>query len=216
MSWDRASRGRLHGDRCPLTIRLGVQGSVISSPSGFRGGAPAESDFMHILYFRSERIKPPGTPFSVFLSDGGAPQTSRGPGKLSPFPPFDGPDYIYPGTSSLRLDSADASASTTQLMKEMSGLWRSRNEFRLTTESGPWTPDRSLSEMTASVSWTISLSSSLCVCLPLTTNTGFTDILSTLSIPGSMLTYSLNAHKTQLCTSLFTVNGSTKITRAVL
>ena len=28
------------------------------------------------------RKKPSGTPFSVFLSDGGAPKTSRGPGKL--------------------------------------------------------------------------------------------------------------------------------------
>jgi len=35
-------------------------------------------DFMHI----EDRKKPSGTPFAVFLSDGGAPKTSRGPGKL--------------------------------------------------------------------------------------------------------------------------------------
>ena len=39
------------------------------------------------------RKKPSGTPFSAFLSDGGAPQTSRGLGKLSSLPPLsiDGP-----------------------------------------------------------------------------------------------------------------------------
>ena len=37
-----ASRGRKRGERCSLTIRLGVRGSVVSSPSGVRGGAPAE------------------------------------------------------------------------------------------------------------------------------------------------------------------------------
>jgi len=34
------------------------------------------------------RKKPSGTPFSVLLSDGGALQTSRGPGKLSPHSPL--------------------------------------------------------------------------------------------------------------------------------
>ena len=40
-----------------------------------------------ILCIFQVRKKPSGTPFSVFLSDGGAPKTSRGPGKLSPLPP---------------------------------------------------------------------------------------------------------------------------------
>jgi len=33
---------------CPLTIPLGVWGSIISSPGGVRGGAPVENGFMHI------------------------------------------------------------------------------------------------------------------------------------------------------------------------
>jgi len=49
----KASRGRKGGERCPLTIRLGVRGSVASSPSGIWGGAPAENGFY--AYFRSER-----------------------------------------------------------------------------------------------------------------------------------------------------------------
>jgi len=43
----KASRGRKRGERCPLTIRLGVRGSVVSSR------APAENGFY--AYFRSER-----------------------------------------------------------------------------------------------------------------------------------------------------------------
>jgi len=85
----KASRGRKRGERCPLTIRLGVRGSVVSFPSGARGRAPGpKMDFMHILG-QKEAIR--NTIFSVFLSDGGAPQTSRGPEKLSPLPPLDGP-----------------------------------------------------------------------------------------------------------------------------
>ena len=58
-------------------------GSVVSSPSGVRSGAPAENRFY--AYFRS---------FSVLLSDGGAPNVA-GPGKTPPFPPLDGPEcYI--------------------------------------------------------------------------------------------------------------------------
>ena len=46
--------GRKRGERCPLTIRLGVQGSIVSSPSGVRGAPPpAENGFF--AYFRSER-----------------------------------------------------------------------------------------------------------------------------------------------------------------
>jgi len=49
-----ASRGRKRVERCPLTIRLGVQRSVVSSPSRVRGsGSPAENGFY--AYFRSER-----------------------------------------------------------------------------------------------------------------------------------------------------------------
>jgi len=44
--------GRKHGKRCPLTIRLGVRGSVVSSSSGVRGRAPAENGFY--AYFGSE------------------------------------------------------------------------------------------------------------------------------------------------------------------
>jgi len=81
MSWDRETpkEGGNVG-RCPLTIRLGVRGSVVSSPSRAENGFYA--------HFRSERSHLEAeTPFSVFLSDGGAPQTSWGPGKLSTFPP---------------------------------------------------------------------------------------------------------------------------------
>jgi len=39
----KLSRGRKHGKGCPLTIRLGVGGSVVSSHSGVR-----DMDFMHI------------------------------------------------------------------------------------------------------------------------------------------------------------------------
>ena len=81
----KVSRGRKHGERCPLTIQLGVRGSVISSPSG----APAENGFY--AYFTSEK-KPPGTPFSVFVSDCGAPKR-RGARENSPSP-LDGPAYI--------------------------------------------------------------------------------------------------------------------------
>ena len=46
-------------------------------------------DFMHYNLFEV-RKKPSGTPFSVFLSDGGAPKTTRGSGNPL-FPPLDGP-----------------------------------------------------------------------------------------------------------------------------
>jgi len=39
-----------YGEGCPLPSRLGVWGSVVSSPSWVRGGAPAAlSHFLHIL-----------------------------------------------------------------------------------------------------------------------------------------------------------------------
>jgi len=88
MRRDRDAEGvERRGEGCPLTIRLGVWGSVVNSPSGIRGGAPAENGF----YAFETRKKPPGTPFSVSLCDGGAPKTSRGPGKLPLSSPLDGP-----------------------------------------------------------------------------------------------------------------------------
>ena len=56
MSRDRDAEGverEERGERCSLTIRLGVRGSVVGSPSGVRGAAPAENGFY--AYFRSER-----------------------------------------------------------------------------------------------------------------------------------------------------------------
>jgi len=54
-----------------------------------RGGAPAENGFY--AYFRCRKLyKPSGTPFAVFLSDGGAPERC---GARENFPPspLDGP-----------------------------------------------------------------------------------------------------------------------------
>ena len=70
---------RKRGHGCPLTIRLWVWESVASYklPSKVRW-----SPRKWILCIFQVRKKPSGTPFSVFSSDGGAPQTSRGPGKL--------------------------------------------------------------------------------------------------------------------------------------
>jgi len=45
--------GRKRRDGCLLTIRLGVWGSIVSSPSGVRGGAATENGFY--AYLRSER-----------------------------------------------------------------------------------------------------------------------------------------------------------------
>jgi len=39
----------LYGERCPLSSRLYVWGSVVSSLSGVRGRAPAENGFWRIL-----------------------------------------------------------------------------------------------------------------------------------------------------------------------
>jgi len=63
------------GGVSPHHTTMGL-GSVVSSPTG-SGGAPAE---MHI-----SSQKPSGTPFSVFLSDGGPPSVA-GPGKTFPSP----------------------------------------------------------------------------------------------------------------------------------
>ena len=77
MFWDR-SRGRIRGEKCPLTIRLRVRGSVVSAACGVRGGAPVENGFY--AYFRSERSHLEHHN-SVFLSDSGAPKRR---GKTSP------------------------------------------------------------------------------------------------------------------------------------
>ena len=69
-------------ERCPLTIRLGVRGSVVRSPSGVRGGAPAEMDFMHIL---GQKEATWNTIFSIFERRRGPPNVA-GPGKTPPFP----------------------------------------------------------------------------------------------------------------------------------
>jgi len=57
----KASRGEGCEEGCPLTIRLGVWGSVVSCRKW-------------ILCIFEVRKKPSGTHFSVFLSDGGAPK----------------------------------------------------------------------------------------------------------------------------------------------
>jgi len=75
----RASRGRKHGKGCPLTIRLRVWESVVSSPNGVWGRARPKMDLMHI----SGQKKPSKTPFSVFSSDGGPPKR-RGARENSP------------------------------------------------------------------------------------------------------------------------------------
>jgi len=49
----KALRGRKRGEKCPLTIRLGVRGRAVSSPSGVGGGAPAKNGYD--AYLRSER-----------------------------------------------------------------------------------------------------------------------------------------------------------------
>ena len=49
----KASRGRRHGEGCPLTIRLGVWQSIVSSPNRVWGRAPAENGFY--AYMPSER-----------------------------------------------------------------------------------------------------------------------------------------------------------------
>ena len=66
------------GEGCPLTIRLGVRGSVVSSPSA---EPRPKMDFMHILGLK-EAIR--NTIFSIFERRRGPPNVA-GPGKT--FPP---------------------------------------------------------------------------------------------------------------------------------
>jgi len=67
----RRREGRKRGERCPLTIRLGVRGSVV------------KMDFMHILGHK-EAIW--NTIFSIFERRLGPPNVA-GPRKTPPFPP---------------------------------------------------------------------------------------------------------------------------------
>jgi len=72
MRRDRDAEGRnrrKHGEECPLTIRLGVWRSTVSSP---QWGPGRQKWILCILEFRK---KPSGTPVSVFLSD--APKRRR-------------------------------------------------------------------------------------------------------------------------------------------
>ena len=83
MSWDRDAEGVQREetwDKCPLTIRLGVRGSVISSPSWVWGGAPAENGFY--AYFRSQR-SPLEHHFQYFWATAGPPKR-RGARENSP------------------------------------------------------------------------------------------------------------------------------------
>jgi len=67
---------------CPLTIRLGVWWSVVSSPSGVQGKSPAENGFY--AYFRSERSHLEH-PFQYFWAMVGPPKCC-GARENSPFP----------------------------------------------------------------------------------------------------------------------------------
>jgi len=88
----KASRGRKRGERCPLTNHHPTRGSGERRKlrSGVRGGAPAEMDFMYIL----GQKEPFGTPFTVFLSNGGPPKRRGARENFPPFPPLDGPAYM--------------------------------------------------------------------------------------------------------------------------
>ena len=58
-----------------------VLGERRKLPQKGPGRSPGQKWILCIFQFRK---KPSGTPFSVFLSDGRAPKTSRDPGKLPP------------------------------------------------------------------------------------------------------------------------------------
>ena len=123
MSWDR---GRKCGERCPLTIRRGVWGSVVSSPSVVRG-SPAENGFY--AYFRSERSHLEHN-FQYFWSTAGPPNVA-GPGKtFPPFPPSRRAWYMlkekwlthYPVSFSARLPYNTCNL-TDQTTSFPSGAW---------------------------------------------------------------------------------------------
>ena len=82
----KVSRGRKRGKMCPLTIRIGVRGSVVITPPAGSGAEPRpKMDFMHTYLGQNEAAW--NTIFSIFERRRG-PQTSRGPGKLSPLSPL--------------------------------------------------------------------------------------------------------------------------------
>jgi len=76
---------RKREERCPLTIRLGVRGSVVSSPSGVRGGAPTENGFY--AYFRSERSHLEHH-FQYFWATAEPPKRRGARENFPPFPPL--------------------------------------------------------------------------------------------------------------------------------
>jgi len=76
MRRDLDAEASKRGEGCPLTIRLASEERPELPQRGRKW----------ILCIYQIKKKPSGTPFSVFLSDGKAPQTSLGPGKLSPSP----------------------------------------------------------------------------------------------------------------------------------
>ena len=85
----RDAEGVKNGETCkvwPLTIWLGVRESIVSFPQVPQRG-PGRSQSRKWILCIFEVRKTSGTSFSVFLSDGGAPQTLWGPGKLCPLSP---------------------------------------------------------------------------------------------------------------------------------
>jgi len=80
----KASRGRKRGEECVPSpsdyILYRGLGSVVSYPQRGPGQSPGQK---WILCIFEVRKKPPGTLFSVFLSNGGAPQMSQGPKTFS-------------------------------------------------------------------------------------------------------------------------------------
>jgi len=68
------------GERCPLTIRLGVRGSVVNSHSG------PKMDFLHILGQKEAICNTISLHFQYFWATAGPPNVT-GPGKTSPLSP---------------------------------------------------------------------------------------------------------------------------------
>jgi len=84
-----ASRGRKRGERCPLTIRLGVRWDHRKlTQHGCRGGAQAKNGFY--AYFRSEKSHLEHN-FQYFWPTAGAPKRCGARENFLPFPPLDGP-----------------------------------------------------------------------------------------------------------------------------
>ena len=75
------------GSGCPLTIRLGGLGSVVSSLGGDGPGGSSPGRQCILCIFEA-RNKPPGT---VFVSDGGGPERRGVRENFPPFTPLDGP-----------------------------------------------------------------------------------------------------------------------------